>query len=56
MRVLDVGQSSGGFTDCLLQRGAAAVVGVDVGQGQLHPNLHRRSRVWSASKNATLAS
>jgi 23S rRNA (cytidine1920-2'-O)/16S rRNA (cytidine1409-2'-O)-methyltransferase len=45
LRVLDVGQSSGGFTDCLLQRGAALVVGVDVGQGQLHPTLRTDSRV-----------
>lgn len=36
---LDVGQSTGGFTDCLLQAGAARVVGVEVGHGQLHPRL-----------------
>ncbi|HRP97599.1 MAG TPA: TlyA family RNA methyltransferase [Rhodocyclaceae bacterium] len=36
---LDVGQSTGGFTDCLLQAGAAKVVGVEVGHGQLHPRL-----------------
>lgn len=45
LRCLDVGQSSGGFTDCLLQRGAALVVGVDVGQGQLHPRLRSDPRV-----------
>lgn len=49
-RVLDVGQSSGGFTDCLLQRGAAAVVGVDVGQGQLHPTLIGDPRVVCVEK------
>ncbi len=42
---LDVGQSTGGFTDCLLRQGAARVVGVDVGQGQLHPRLRADPRV-----------
>ena len=42
---LDVGQSTGGFTDCLLQHGAASVVGVDVGSAQLHPNLRADPRV-----------
>jgi 23S rRNA (cytidine1920-2'-O)/16S rRNA (cytidine1409-2'-O)-methyltransferase len=50
LHVLDLGQSSGGFTDCLLQRGAAAVVGVDVGQGQLHPKLRSDSRVICIEK------
>ncbi|MBK7899981.1 MAG: TlyA family RNA methyltransferase [Azonexus sp.] len=42
---LDVGQSTGGFTDCLLQAGATRVVGVDVGHGQLHPGLAGDPRV-----------
>jgi 23S rRNA (cytidine1920-2'-O)/16S rRNA (cytidine1409-2'-O)-methyltransferase len=42
---LDVGQSTGGFTDCLLQRGAARVVGIDVGHGQLHARLRSDARV-----------
>lgn len=42
---LDVGQSTGGFTDCLLQSGAASVVGVDVGSAQLHPSLRSDPRV-----------
>lgn len=50
LRCLDVGQSSGGFTDCLLQRGAAQVVGVDVGQGQLHPQLRSDPRVVCIEK------
>ena len=42
---LDLGQSTGGFTDVLLQRGAAHVVGVDVGHGQLHAKLAADPRV-----------
>ncbi len=42
---LDVGQSTGGFTDCLLQSGAASVVGVDVGRDQLHATLRADPRV-----------
>ena len=45
LRCLDVGQSTGGFTDCLLQHGAAQVIGVDVGQGQLHERLRTDDRV-----------
>lgn len=42
---LDVGSSTGGFTDCLLQRGAVRVYAVDVGRGQLHWRLRRDPRV-----------
>lgn len=45
MTCLDIGQSTGGFTDALLQRGATHVVGVDVGHGQVHPRLAADARV-----------
>ena len=47
---LDVGQSTGGFTDCLLQQGAARVVGVDVGQGQLHEKIRSDPRVLAVEQ------
>ena len=50
MACLDVGQSTGGFTDCLLQHGAASVVGVDVGSAQLQPQLRTDPRVLCVEK------
>ena len=45
LTVLDVGQSTGGFTDCLLAHGARHVVGVDVGHDQLHLRLREHAHV-----------
>ncbi|MGZ4705691.1 MAG: TlyA family RNA methyltransferase [Acidimicrobiales bacterium] len=45
LRVLDAGASTGGFSDCLLQRGAAEIVAVDVGYGQLHERVAGDARV-----------
>jgi len=45
VEAVDAGASTGGFTDCLLQRGAAAVVAVDVGRGQIHQRLRTDPRV-----------
>ena len=45
MRALDLGASTGGFTDCLLRRGAARVIALDVGYGQLDWRLRQDPRV-----------
>jgi 23S rRNA (cytidine1920-2'-O)/16S rRNA (cytidine1409-2'-O)-methyltransferase len=50
LRCLDVGASTGGFTDCLLQRGAAHVVAVDVGYGQLAQKLRIDPRVTNLER------
>ncbi len=44
-RVIDVGSSTGGFTDCVLQRGAKETVAIDVGRNQLHEKLRADERV-----------
>ncbi|MBP0049568.1 TlyA family RNA methyltransferase [Marinobacterium sp. AK62] len=45
LNAIDVGQSTGGFTDCLLQAGIAQVLGIEVGHDQLHPRLRDDERV-----------
>lgn len=49
-KVLDIGQSTGGFTDCLLQKGAEMIIGVEVGSQQLHPKLKHLSNVICLEK------
>lgn len=50
LTALDIGASTGGFTDCLLQRGAEKVYAVDCGKGQLHAALRKDPRVISMEK------
>ena len=50
LRILDIGASTGGFTDCLLQRGARQVVALDVGHGQIHPRLAQDPRVLNLER------
>ena len=48
--VLDIGQSTGGFTECLLRHGASFVVGFDVGKDQLHARLKEHPQILSIEK------
>lgn len=50
LAAMDVGASTGGFTDCLLQNGVSSVLCVDVGHGQLHYKLQKDERVTSIEK------
>ena len=50
LKAVDIGASTGGFTDCLLKRGAARVYSIDAGVGQLHADLLKDSRVRSIEK------
>ncbi len=50
VRAIDAGASTGGFTDCLLQHGAASVIAVDVGRNQLHERLRADRRVTSLER------
>lgn len=49
-RALDIGASTGGFTDCLLQHGVQHMICVDVGRNQLHPRLQRHSSITNIEK------
>ena len=51
INALDAGASTGGFTDCLLQRGARHVVALDVGHGQLHERLRADPRVTNLERH-----
>lgn len=44
-KILDLGQSTGGFTDCVLRQGAKEVVGIDVGHDQLHESIRKKTQV-----------
>ena len=50
LKCLDIGASTGGFTDCLLQRGAASVYAVDSGHSQLDPQIESNEKVTSIEK------
>lgn len=50
LTAIDIGASTGGFTDCLLKRGAEHVVAVDVGHGQLDQKLRENTRVTNLEK------
>ncbi|OUU27780.1 MAG: hypothetical protein CBC04_02515 [Verrucomicrobia bacterium TMED44] len=50
LHILDIGASTGGFTDCLLQKGAIRATCVDVGHGQLHYRLRTDERVHNLEK------
>lgn len=45
LKILDIGQSTGGFTDCLIQQGVSKIIGLDVGNGQLAQDLKESSKV-----------
>ncbi|PIU00452.1 MAG: TlyA family rRNA (cytidine-2'-O)-methyltransferase [Bdellovibrionales bacterium CG10_big_fil_rev_8_21_14_0_10_45_34] len=52
---IDIGQSTGGFTDFLLKSGAKSVVGIEVGSGQIHPSLRTDPRVVTLEKTHFLS-